>query len=1020
MKKYFSLPVLVFVSYFVLGQSCDENVISKIPGKWIQGREGSIDNVTAANLAKEKEMLGKLHSMIRTSYNPIGANVVYGNVFGYNKYVGKTWLADPFEYLIYVKKFRCLPQPKNNIIYYAEDETPTSVYISVNKIWSRSGRFNLNPADLPDDHYDGYLQVSTWPEKKDDYHYWLIAEPTERYPKKEYQYLVTYDGKLPFAPFTRKEYLLIKIPQLKAYLKELEDLRKDIDPNFDAASKRNYESSSEIIDEQKKLIASTEDLLKKMSQEELNMGAIIYGGDSKGEFSGFRKAGELYCLYLVKPNPDYYNKSLPRWVPQFFCVLVQLDSKDELYKTNIEAIEKAIDFKKLKSYLGNTNPNSVNNTIVKQNTATPNQIFRTSASSSSKTKVDIYKIEPTKGFVSTPVQQIKNIVKRPEIKPAIKTAAMAVRITDLNKQEYIKKLLFDIERNLTPTQLKNTDLLLKSIKGNSVDLADLGVMLFYKGLNAESLWCLAQAASFKPDNDYILNNLSSVLNMNGAAARSIGFLRYLAAKHPKNSTVQNNLGQAWFALNELQKSKAALDTCIKYSPYHPQANYTRAAIAETEGKNAEASSYIAKSMRNSYNESSESFATKKGIKLDYGNILYRKSPFGGDYINPYKFLPPPYCESVYTAEKLNGEWLAWGEAVSQVSNRINAEVVSAASNMQKEIGGLIKSPSAGKLNITILNKKADKLYHIFMQKLADLTDEMENEFRTKYDKEKKAIELKYSSATKAIHAKYPDGEGSPSNSEARCRELNEAGTRYLGEMADLNNDFVSRYANPIRQLNIELMRWSQLMGFTEAQKLMTYYERALFAVSPPGLLKSEFVYPSCIPDNKSKTKKDIDLPAPYCPISFRIKIIAIKATGDCSKFDLEIEVEGLVLNIERDFVNKKSTIALGAGLSLDLKNKNESGVSQNEIIGEVIPEFVDAAGAGVGTKMQGFIEFGPDGSISDLGIRGEAGIEGGLTDKGDIKVNGKIGVNSGVNVELTPAAQSTSIGKTINEIISTK
>jgi hypothetical protein len=191
---------------------------------------------------------------------------------------------------------------------------------------------------------------------------------------------------------------------------------------------------------------------------------------------------------------------------------------------------------------------------------------------------------------------------------------------------------------------------------------------------------------------------------------------------------------------------------------------------------------------------------------------------------------------------------------------------------------------------------------------------------------------------------------------------------------------------------------------------MTYYDRAMSAVNPMQI-KSMFIQP-CMENKKGTAGKiDADLPDAYCPISFKFKVAFAKLNGDCGKFEIELEFEGLVLNLERDFINKKSTIAFGAGLSLGLDNKVD-GVSQNVIVGEDIPVIVELFGAGVGAKMQGFIEIDATG-ISDVGLRGEAAIEGPATDKGDIKINGKIGVNSGVDITPSPALEN--IGKALNE-----
>lgn len=358
MRKCIAGMIIGCCSLGLQAQDCVDSNLGQLPGKWTAGSAGSIENVSAANLVKEKAVINTLHKMMNSAYTPTGGDISYGGVYGYNAYNGKNWIADPYEYEMYFKRYRCEPFPKNGITYGPEAETPTSVYFNVNHVWTRRGGFDLWAADLPDDHYAGYLPLREWPKLEGDHYSCLFFDNLDG--RKEYAWFITYDGKLPFREMTRKEFLDIKIPQMSAFLEELENGLKDIDPEFDASSKRTYESASESIEAQKKMIEDTRELLQSMSPQELNSGAVVYAGDSKGEFSGFRQAGEPYCDHLVKPNPDYYDKDLPRWVPQFFCILFSLRPDEVVYGANIEAMEKAIDIPFLKAMLGNTgDPNAI-------------------------------------------------------------------------------------------------------------------------------------------------------------------------------------------------------------------------------------------------------------------------------------------------------------------------------------------------------------------------------------------------------------------------------------------------------------------------------------------------------------------------------------------------------------------------------------------------------------------------------------------------------------------------------------
>jgi len=347
------LTFLLQTSVSLVAQDCDAKEFANIPGKWNGPGKGSIENVSQANLIKEREVLAKIHEMMKKSYSPTGGDLSFSNVFGYNKYTGKNWLADPYEYSMYFLDYICKRDYPNSHNYKPNAETGHTVYFSVNEIWSQNGYFKLYATELPDDHYDGYLSFTKWPEEKNGYLFWPLLEPEERYPQKEYQYLITYDGKLPFIPFTKGEYLVLKIPLLQKAYEEGKESLKSIDTT-DAYGKRTFDEAQEFVKEKEKLLNETIELQKTLSAEELAQPAIIDAGESKSQFRGFKSETDRNINHLVKPNPDYYDTNLPKWVPQFICVTIHTDIKEETGFVNIQNIEKGIDFANLKSLLGKT------------------------------------------------------------------------------------------------------------------------------------------------------------------------------------------------------------------------------------------------------------------------------------------------------------------------------------------------------------------------------------------------------------------------------------------------------------------------------------------------------------------------------------------------------------------------------------------------------------------------------------------------------------------------------------------
>ena len=338
-KASILLLFCLFSIFPVKAQDCDPREIAKLPGTWKAGMAGSVQNVSSANLAKEKEFLTRIHNIISSKYSPIGLEVNYSKSFGYNEYTGKNWTADPYTYSMFLLKYECGKSKRNNLNYQPADESATQVYFQVNNLFS----IHLYPAELPDDHDEGYITIDKWPEKKDGYFLWPIMEPHGRNEVKQYQYLITYDDKLPFRALTQREYAKIKIPSLKKYLDQLVSNLKDAEANSG-----NTEFYSRKIAELKEAMAILDATLTQSSDKP----AIIVAGQSWLEFLGFKNEGDNNIRHLIVPDLSYFNKNLPKWVPQYFCIQINYTVTNEVYKSNIEAFDKNLDFAYLKSLLG--------------------------------------------------------------------------------------------------------------------------------------------------------------------------------------------------------------------------------------------------------------------------------------------------------------------------------------------------------------------------------------------------------------------------------------------------------------------------------------------------------------------------------------------------------------------------------------------------------------------------------------------------------------------------------------------
>lgn len=165
--KYFFASAILFISLQAFSQNCSEELLAKKPGTWKVGMKGSIVNVSAKDLIKEKAVMAGIHKMVSSNYKPIGCQVLFGTSFGKPALAGQPWIADPYYYSMYILRYLCDQQSTDKSKYYVDVATPTTVNIYANVIASLG---MLYAKDLDDD-FRGYLKMTKRPEKKDGYYF---------------------------------------------------------------------------------------------------------------------------------------------------------------------------------------------------------------------------------------------------------------------------------------------------------------------------------------------------------------------------------------------------------------------------------------------------------------------------------------------------------------------------------------------------------------------------------------------------------------------------------------------------------------------------------------------------------------------------------------------------------------------------------------------------------------------------------------------------------------------------------
>lgn len=89
-----------------------------------------------------------------------------------------------------------------------------------------------------------------------------------------------------------------------------------------------------------------------MPAEELNQQAIVKDDIYDHLSYVFTNDADAFGKILIKPNPTYFNKKLPKSSPQFIWVYVRWNHKESIATKFREDIMKGVDFATLKNMLG--------------------------------------------------------------------------------------------------------------------------------------------------------------------------------------------------------------------------------------------------------------------------------------------------------------------------------------------------------------------------------------------------------------------------------------------------------------------------------------------------------------------------------------------------------------------------------------------------------------------------------------------------------------------------------------------
>ena len=178
--------------------------------------------------------------------------------------------------------------------------------------------------------------------------------------------------------------------------------------------------------------------------------------------------------------------------------------------------------------------------------------------------------------------------------PAKNTKAIAAIAATPTLGTFIGSVSSETFSVVLPAAKNKSNEIYKALKNKGASIDELGnaaAALWMQGRSQIALSLMAQICKDDLANTDNLNNYAAMLTMMGSPDMAIPILNNLNGRFKKNSTILNNLGQAWFALGDMDKSKKYLDSTLLIAAFHAQANETLCLISESKGNKAAALSY---------------------------------------------------------------------------------------------------------------------------------------------------------------------------------------------------------------------------------------------------------------------------------------------------------------------------------------------------------------------------------------------------------------------------------------------
>lgn len=367
MKIIVLVLIVCFPALAIAQKPCMVAELRNQTGYWTPGVPSAGYDLAASDLARQKVIVNNIIRPIQNRYTPKGIDIEYGGAYMSQSRFPDHIRAGNYYYAYFYWLQHDCPYNKANM----KNKGGPYLMIYANDLGFTFERTFFVPAKPNEENafVDAFTLIDEWPVQTDKGWYWKEGAGNQ----VNYRYVISREGKIPFARITKKEYAERQKEYFQKKIQQAEvvyaERLKSSEESY-ARLKKISEKDANTFKEQNKIqieqerkintafysrtLPQLDKFLQTADAKTLSEPAIVDHIKGSEEFSGFVEAGHINARWAVKPDPEYFNPQLPKSSPQFFTVhfYVYESAEGTIHQAAMNDFLKELDFNALKAMLG--------------------------------------------------------------------------------------------------------------------------------------------------------------------------------------------------------------------------------------------------------------------------------------------------------------------------------------------------------------------------------------------------------------------------------------------------------------------------------------------------------------------------------------------------------------------------------------------------------------------------------------------------------------------------------------------